>query len=92
MLYLSIALGLLLAAQHVAYLRRLDRERATAVARETKLLEKHAELVDRITLLKVDPQQAAIVSYPEIEEQPHIPVDDSPYADAAWAEHMERTS
>jgi hypothetical protein len=81
MIYLSIALGALLVLQHLHYERRMDKLRAESASREISLL-------NRIQA----PEIAVAQSLPEPEGQEPLPVDDSPYADAAYAEYLERTS
>jgi hypothetical protein len=68
-------------AQYVAHLRVLDKERSASAAREISLL-------NRIQA----PEAAVIQSFPTPEGHEAPPVDDSPYADQAYADWLERTS
>jgi membrane protein implicated in regulation of membrane protease activity len=87
------ALLALLVAQRWDHGRQSKAERAHSAQQLSGTLAQVRELTDQIVLLKVEPQQAAALSYPEPpEDQPAIPVDDSPYADQAWAEYLERSS
>jgi hypothetical protein len=68
-------------AQYVAHLRVLDKERSASAAREISLL-------NRIQA----PEIAVAQSLPEPEGLDPLPIDDSPFADAAYAEYLERNS
>lgn len=75
-----------LAHQAIALHRRVV---ALQDAREDKYRDHIERLENQIVLLKVDPQQAVVYAAPDVEDVAPLPVDDSPYADAAWAEFQE---
>ena len=93
MIYLLIATNITWAAL-AAFLvsRGLDAHRRVVAlqdAREDKCRDHIERLENQIVLLKVDPVQAVTYAAPDIEDVAPLPVDDSPYADAAWAEFQE---
>jgi hypothetical protein len=99
MTYIFIGALLALAAQQILHWRQVKAERAQNEKRERRIhsdlrdaLDHARELQNQIVLLKVEPTQAAALAGPEPEAQPAIVMDDSPAADTAWAEYLDRVS
>src|SRR5688572_3146093 len=87
------ALLALLVAQRWDHGRQVKAERAHHSEQQQATLEHVRELTNQIVQLKVDPRLAVAYAAPEQppeDELRNLLTDDSPAADEAWAEMVER--